>query len=311
MKIELVSVFSTDKLLLPGLLYSSAKSTRKAAVWLHGMGDNGIFYNPDRLNALGDSLTTHNIALLAFNNRGAHNSKRLKIMDDALPERERKYQGGIHYERIIDCVQDIDGAAAFLQERGFSELYLIGHSSGANKICVYHAQARHNPFSKYVLAGPGDDVGLFFGSLGPKKFQQALRYSRDAIKHRKPLQIMPRYTGMHPFSAQSAYDILNPEGDYNTFPFYETTTKRLGKKPLFSEYKKLDRPTMVIFGENDEYAYTAGDTRHALELFRTHTNKAIMQQLTFTAIAGADHGFHGYEQEFADSVALWLAGEKE
>jgi alpha-beta hydrolase superfamily lysophospholipase len=158
MNLELVSVLSTDKLLLPGLLYTPDKQTMKAAIWLHGMGDSGTFYNTERINALGHALNQKGIALLGLNNRGAHNRKDLHIADEGLPDEERSYQAGTHYELIRDCVKDIDGAAQFLQERGYSELYLIGHSTGANKVCVYDANAAHNPFSKYVLAGPGDDT---------------------------------------------------------------------------------------------------------------------------------------------------------
>jgi len=111
---------------------------------------------------------------------------------------------------------------------------------------------------------------------------------------------------MHPFSAQAAADILDPEGYYNTFPFYEATSKRFGKKPLFAEYSKIDTPTMIVFGENDEYSYTAGGTQPALDLFRAHTKHKIFKQSYFTFIPEADHSFHGHETEFAKCVAWWL-----
>jgi alpha-beta hydrolase superfamily lysophospholipase len=304
MKLELITVQSTDKLEFPGLMYSPEKPTKRAAIWLHGMGDNATFYNPRRINALAEALTTRGISLLAFNNRGAHNSKRLRIVDVTLPDDETGYQGGTHYELIADCVKDIDGAADHLRRHGYNELYLIGHSTGANKICAYHVRVKHSPFVKYVLAGPGDDTGLFFSELGERKFQRALNYAKEALKADQGMKIMPRYTGMYPFSAQAAADILDPDGAYNTFPFFETTTKRLGKKPLFSEYQQLNIPTLVIFGEHDEYANTAGDTRQALKLFKKHIAK--IPQADFQLVKDADHSFHGKEKAFAKQVADWL-----
>ncbi len=306
MKLELVSLLATDKVKLPGLLYAPDKPTKKAAVWLHGMGDNGVFYNPKRMNSLGESLTSQGIALLTFNNRGAHNSKNLKIADETLPEEDRNYPGGTHYEQIADCVHDIDGAVKFLSEQGFSEFYLMGHSTGANKICAYHSRKPNNKFTKYVLAGPGDDVGLHFVELGPKRFWQALKYAAKKVEE-DPLHIMPKYTGMYPFSAQSAWDILNPDGDYNTFPFYECTKERLGSKPPFKEYRQIDKKTLVTIGEDDEYAYTAGDANGALKLFMEHTSNAQLKQADFVSIKGADHGFHDHETEFAKKVSDWLA----
>ncbi len=305
-KLGLVSVKTTDKLLLPGLLYEPPQRSKAAAVWLHGMGDNGIFYNPSRLNALGSSLTRKGIALLAFNNRGAHGSKSLRIDDETLAKDSRHYQGGTYYEKIADCVMDIDGASSFLKELGYETLYLLGHSSGANKICAYQARATQNPFSKYVLVGAADDVGLHFMRLGKTKFWQALTDARQWIERGKPQKVMPAISGMHPFSAQSTVDLLDPDGAYNTFPYYETRVVRLGKKPLFEEVRQIDKPTLVIFGDQDEYLETADGPAGACGLIQSYGShkKATW---SFELVAGADHGFHNHEAEFADRVATWLA----
>jgi pimeloyl-ACP methyl ester carboxylesterase len=305
--LQLVSIVSGDKLRLPGLLYTPPKQTKKAAIWLHGMGDNGIFYNPLRMNALGKSLNDNNVALLAFNNRGAHNSKMLQVGDESITEDDQLYQGGTYYEKIADCVHDINGAVEFLKQQTFSTLYLVGHSTGANKICAYHVRASENPFSKYVLAGPGDDSGLYYSEFGKKKFWKALDHAKHLIAIGKPLHVMPKYSGMYPFSAQAASDILDPEGAYNTFPFYEETTKRLGHKTLFEEYRKFDRPTLVVFGNHDEYTATAGGSEAALNILRKYTPSGIQASSAFKLVPNTDHSFHEAEHEFAEMVAAWLA----
>lgn len=307
MNLEFISFLSSDKLKLPGLLYRPAKPTRKAAVWLHGMGDNGAFYNPERINALGEALAKNGIALLAFNNRGAHNRKSLHVADETLPEEDQSYKGGTYYELIADCVNDIDGAANFLEEQGFSELYLMGHSTGANKICAYHVRAKKDRFTKYVLAGPGDDLGLFFTELGAKRYWQALRYAAAKIDAGQPMHTMPKYSGMYPFSTQSARDILDPDGAYNTFPYYEALNGQIGKKPLFKEYREIDKPTLVIIGQEDEYMATANGADGALKILMEHTSNAQLKHTDFVTVAAADHGFHDHEQEFAEKVSDWLA----
>lgn len=306
MKLRFVSLHSTDKFKLPGLLYTPDKPTKKAAIWLHGMGDSGMFYNPDRINALGTALADNQIAMLAFNNRGALARKTLYIDDETLPKEQRRFQAGTYYEKIIDCIQDIDGAVKYLKGQGYDELYLMGHSTGANKVCVYDAHVTHNPFTKYVLAGPGDDSGLFYDEIGERQFWLALRYAQKAAQAGKGEQTMPKYTGMYPFSAQAAADILDPDGNYNTFPLYEATTKRLGKKPLFAEYKRITKPMLVIYGENDEYTYTGGGTAAALAIFRDFTSPKALTHADFAAVPETDHGFHGQEELFAKTVAAWL-----
>ncbi len=103
-QLEFVSFLSTDNLKLPGLLYRPSAQTKKVAIWLHGMGDNGVFYNPTMINALGQALSEQGIALLAFNNRGAHSVKTLKSADESLPDEDRRVQAGTFYEVLADSV---------------------------------------------------------------------------------------------------------------------------------------------------------------------------------------------------------------
>jgi len=304
MKLDFVSLLSTDKLKLPGLLFTPDKPTKKAAIWLHGMGDNGMFYNPVRMNALGNALTEAGITFLSFNNRGAHDKKTLRYAD-----KDMDYQGGTHYELIADCVKDIDGAVQYLKDKKYTEFNLIGHSTGANKVCVYNQKSTKNPFAKYVLAGPGDDTGLFFEELGEASFASTLAEAKEQVKSGKGEELVAPSSPMYPFSAQSAYDILNPDGDYNTFPFYEDTTKRLGGKPLFQEYRKIRVPTLVVYGDRDEYVQTAGTVSDALILFEDNTHESIIDDCGFLTIENADHGFHGAEKTFAAAVANWLSGD--
>ena len=214
----------------------------------------------------------------------------------------------MHYELIADCTKDIDGAVAYLKAKKYTEFYLIGHSTGANKICVYNQHTANSPFSKYVLAGPGDDSGLFYEELGEKTFNSSLALAKELKKSGKGLDVMPESSGMCPFSAQSAYDILSPNGDYNCFPFFEATTKRLGSKALFEAYRKIRIPTLTVFGENDEYATTAGSVSDALILLEDNTHESIVDDCGFLTIEGADHSFHGAEKAFAKSIAGWLGG---
>lgn len=306
MKLELKSFVATDGVKLPSLLFTPDKPTNKVVVWLHGM-QTSIFYNSTWINAIGQKLTDKGTALLAFNNRGADNDKRLRLVaEDVSDEEGGRFQGGSLYELIADCVHDVDGAVAHLKDRGFNEFYLAGHSTGANKICVYDNLSKHNVFSKYVMAGPGDDVGIFFAELGSKKYWAALQQAAKITKD-DPFKVMPKYSGMHPFSAQSAWDILNPDGNYNTFPYYEAKTQRLGSKELFKEYKAIKLPTLVIYGEEDEYAFTAGGAKDALDILMSQTSNQMLKVNDFMLIPFADHSFHDAETEFAERMAEWLA----
>ncbi|MDB5185306.1 MAG: hypothetical protein JWN38_1114 [Candidatus Saccharibacteria bacterium] len=304
---EHIELTTTDGLLLPGLLYTPVKDTTRVAIWLHGMGDSGVFYTPRRITALAEALTARGIALLAFNNRGAHNAKRLRYADKTAPQAELGYQGGSFYERIEDCVADIDGAVAYLRGGGYNRFYLVGHSSGANKIAIYDWLTKQTPISKYVLASPGDDIGLWRQELGSRRYEGALVQSSELMAVGKPLRVMPKYSGMHPYSAQSTHELLDANGPYNNFPYYEATVGRLGTKPLFQEFAAIKTPLLVIVGDQDQYLATVGGAAQAIQLLKQHTNPAIAQQSSYQVVANADHSFHDAEDAFAGVVAKWLA----
>lgn len=301
-----ISFSTTDRLTLPGLLYAPSQPTATAVVWLHGMGDSGVFYSPKRITALAEALTEQGMALLAFNNRGAHNSKILYHDDPTIAKSAQRYRAGTHYELIADCVHDIDGAVDFLSQLGYSQLHLAGHSTGANKIAVYDALQPNNPFLKYVLAGPGDDVGLWYQQLGAAKFDRALSYANAALDNGRPYKIMPIYSGLFPFSAQSVADMLSPDGDYNIFPYYEALHGTLGTKPLFRHYGAITRPMLIIAGEHDESTSSAGGTEAAFKLLKENTNRLALAESDFKIVANSDHSFHGAEADFAKKVASWL-----
>jgi pimeloyl-ACP methyl ester carboxylesterase len=298
---KLVQFKSTDNLFLPGLLFEPKGKTKKVALNLHGNGSSSVFYSHERTIAFAEELNKKGISFFTFNNRGAHYIKKLKI---DTKDKEDEIKLGTAFELIKDCVKDIDGAIKFLEQLGYKEFYLMGHSTGANKICVYNYYKPKNKFSKYVLLGGGDDTGIYHDLVGgPQKFKKYLKQAKKQIDKGNGRKFIPKYIVNYMFSYQAFYDTCNPDGDYNTFPFNEYINKlKLSKKPLFREYKSIKKPTLVIYGEEDEYCY--GDVERIVEILKKETpNKKLFN---FEIIKNADHGFTGYEKELARITAEWL-----
>ncbi len=296
MKPELIDLQTSDGLTLPGLLYSAPRS-KKAAIFLHGNGSTSIFYNKDELDAMAAGLAKRSVSFLAFNNRGAHMIKSLHVKKNG--KDVRKLFGTAH-EKIKECVQDIDGAITFLKGKGFEEFYLIGASTGANKICVYDHYKPNNSVSKYILLAGGDDTGSYFEALGPKKFAKVLTEAKNKARGKESNDIIKDLIPQFLFSYKGFYDIANPNGDYNTFPFYEALyKKKLSTKPLFRFFKNLRKPTLVMYGELDQYTY--GKLDKIIELL-----KSQRPDFTYHIIKGADHGFHDHDQELAKIIVDWI-----
>jgi pimeloyl-ACP methyl ester carboxylesterase len=281
---RLIRFEATDGTDLAGLLYEPERRTRRAAVFLHGTGGASIF-DSRRTNLLAKEFLSRGIAWFPFNNRGAN------VI--------RKPGRGAAYEVIRECVYDIDGAARFLRSRGYRELYLIGHSTGGNKIAVYNARKPRNPFRRYVLLAGGDDTGLMYAQLGPRRFRALLERARRMIHERRGDELAPRMM----LSWRSLYDTINPDGDYNVFPFLERMRSlRLGRRSPFRHIRAIRKPALYVYGEHDEFCFD--DVPRCTAILAEEVN-ASAEILT---IGGAPHGFGGFEEELGRVVAEWLAG---
>ncbi len=297
LKPEFIEVVTGDKLVLPGLLYEPASRAKGAFLNLHGNGSASAFYEGSSQKAQANALNAAGYAYLALNNRGSGMVTKIRKTDG------KKVRGGTAYERIKDCVKDIDAAAKFLKRRGYRKLFLIGYSTGANKICVYHAKKPNNPFSGYVVACGGDDVGIYYRMLGKEKFWKLLKLAKRKTTAGRGEDLVPYEYIPYQYSYRAAYDIMNPDGDYNTFPFLEAFGKaRLSKKPLFRDFRKLSKPSLVVYGENDPY--TGGPAVKAIHFLEAAARHP--EQLTFATIPGADHGFTGKDRDLNKTILNWL-----
>lgn len=295
-----IRFYSTDEFRLAGLLFEPAKKNKRVAIFLHGNGSSSVFESVEDTQSYAKALTKNGIAFFAFNNRGSGYIRSLKKLVDGI---ETRFKGGTAYELIKDCIHDIDGAIRQLKTHGYSEFYLIGESTGANKICVYDFYQKDNPVSKYVMVSGGDDSGIYYDLLGPETFEKALVKAKNEIDAGRGEELIPTEYGEFMLSWQSFYDTLHPDGDYNTFPYNDYFNKlNLGKKELFKEFKEITKPLMVMYGENDEYCY--GKVQEIVKLLdsiqKSNNYKSVI-------IPDGDHGLTGKMELAANIISDWLA----
>lgn len=282
---------ATDGAPLAGLLFEPRRGTTRAVIFLHGTGGASVFESK-RTNAMATAFTRAGIAYFAFNNRGAHLVRRLG-----------RDLGGMAYEKIRDCVFDIDGAVRELWARGYRDLTLVGHSTGANKVAVYDSVKRRNRVKRYVLLAGGDDTGMLYDQLGPRRFDAALTKARAMIRDRRGAELVPRALSSLPMSWRSFYDMANPNGDYNVFPFLEVMRGvRLSRRPRFRHVRGIRKPALFVYGENDEYLY--GDVSRCVAILAEALGPR--PNVEIAVMAEADHGFGGREGELAKLVTEWM-----
>lgn len=282
---------ATDGAPLAGLLFEPRRATTRAAIFLHGTGGASVFESK-RTNPLAAVFTREGIAYFPFNNRGAH-----------LVRRVGRDLGGSAHERIRDCVFDIDGAVRELRRRGYRDLTLIGHSTGANKIAVYDRYKARTNVRRYVLLAGGDDTGLMYQQLGPARFRRSLEKARAMIKAKRGDELVPRSISTLPLSWRAFYDVANPDGDYNVFPFLEVLRNvRLSRRPRFRHLRGIRKSALFLYGEHDEYCY--GDVSGCVRILADVLGPRPNVELAI--VKDADHGFSGKEEELGRLIAEWM-----
>jgi len=301
MILKLVEFPNTDNLQLPALLYTPVIKTDKIVISLHGNGSSGGFYNVAKNNSLGQALTKAGYAFLTFSNTGAHLIQKFdKILEDGTRERVTQ---GVAYELIRNCVQDIDGAVNFAKGRGYNKIVLLGQSTGANKICVYHKYRPDNDIAAYILTSGGDDSGLFYVMVGSPRFKMIINNCQQKIREGKGKFLASKYTNQMVITYQALLDQIDPDGEYNIFPFYWSLNNiKIMKKEPFHEFKQLNKPTLVIYGLNDQYCFNR--TLDCIDLLKTAVGNN--KDYTFKNIPEADHSFSGKETELASEISNWL-----
>lgn len=290
---------ATDGVELSGLLYEPKRKSKRVAIFLHGTGGASVFESK-RTNLLAQQFVDAGVAWFAFNNRGANLIKRLRRRKGA---KSRSIEGGSAHELIRDCGHDIDGAIRELRARGYRDFTLVGHSTGANKIAVYDARKPRNPVKRYVLLAGGDDTGLLYQQLGPRRFASALAKAKEKIRARRGEELVPRSVSPMPMSWRSFHDMANPDGDYNVFPFGEVMKNvRLSRRPRFRHVRGIRKPALMLYGDSDEYCY--GDVSRCVAILADALGPSPNIELAI--LADADHGFSGKEEELAGMILGWM-----
>jgi pimeloyl-ACP methyl ester carboxylesterase len=286
---RLVRFDAADGVALAGLLYEPRRASQRAIIWLHGGGGASV-YESRRTNLLASVFIAQGIAFFPFNNRGSGIARRAG--DDF---------GGSAFERIRDCVADIDGAIRELWRRGYRDITLAGHSTGANKIAVYDHYKPRNRAKRYVLLAGGDDTGLLFAQLGRRKFNALLTRAKSMIEARRGDEIAPAIPGQSILSWRALYDVANPDGDYNVFPFFEAMSgTKLSRRP-FRYIRAIRKPSLYIYGDQDQYCFD--DVPRCVSILA----QRLSDRAEIVVLHDADHGFSGREEELGALIANWIA----
>jgi pimeloyl-ACP methyl ester carboxylesterase len=287
MNAEFIRLITEDKLGLQGIIYRPSEKTDKAFLHIHGMAGN--FYENRFLDAMAEELTGSGYAFITINTRGHDFIADLPIIGS---EEKSKRIGDV-YEKFEECLLDIKPAINYLEEQGYKEIVLCGHSLGAVKVAYYIAETQDSRVQKLVLMSPPDMVGL---AEAEDYHQEMVGKSNKLIAEGKGEEILPKKLwDWYYLSANTYINLCSRDYPVDVFITYN-------KEKPSSTLGKIRIPTLAFLGEKDDAVIMP--PKDALEIIKKKSKN--VPSFETDIIARASHGYFGEESAMAQRITIWL-----
>ena len=287
---EFHSVKTSDGIILEGVLAAPPRRTKTAALWVHGL--TGSFYSCSvRLSAIALALNKDGVALAAFNNRGHDVVVSFKRQEG----KGKTLIAGGALEVFSDCIKDMKATIQFLQREGYKNIYLIGHSTGANKSLYYMARTQDRRVKGLALLGPISDLATEKDRLGAS-FTRNLRRVQKYSRNNNPDWPMPDSLSKIVLGARRYLSLNNTASPEDVFPYHNP-------RASWSALKKVRVPLAIVIGENDQHL---GKWR-AADLIDVFADKAVATpEFTGAVVPRSNHSFTKTGKELAQVLAEWI-----
>ncbi len=243
------------------------RARRKLLIFVHGMGSN--FYKSKFKKAWMQLGPSHGVDVFCFNNRGCED----QVAD----------------EKFSDCLHDIDAAMNFARHEGYQEIYLLGHSTGCQKITYYQHKRKPSDVAALILTAIGDDLAIARRDLG-KEYPRWLKRARELVADGKGDTRLP--TKCLGFTARRFLSAVDPRSiEANLFRF----------DGELRTFRRLTLPILAVFPEEEQYACIP--VREAGQKLAAVTSSNYFSEIY---IPRADHSFHGEEEICVRACLRWM-----
>ena len=286
MSIEVVRFKAKDGINLDGILNKCEDKTNKLLIQIHGMTSN-CFKRRDRKVA--DKAKEIGIDVFDFNNRGSDVVRYIKNDNVTL-------LAGMAYEKVEDCYFDIVGAIEFAKSLGYEEFYLQGHSLGSTKVVYTYNKLKEensnllNSIKGIVLLSLVDITGL----ISSEANSELINLAEEKAKKGQLMDLMPFKSFIHPISVKSFLQYTKHNEAFD-FARYGNSDDE------FEVLNKIECPIFMRWGNvNELIKQDASD-------LATFMNKKINNAYrNIGYIDGADHSYHGKEEQLAEEIKKFL-----
>lgn len=285
---QLTEIVTKDDLVHQGIFYKPAKLGKKAVLWMHGLSGN-FYSNVTLMAEFRKQCEQFGFGFASFNNRGHDLISGLRKIDSEKPKGYTHAPGGAGQEIFENCVYDIDAGVDFLVKQGFKEVILVGHSTGANKICYYAGTTINSHVSGIILASPLSD------RLNPEGLPPwwGLFLAKFLMIIGRGDRLITGYS-FFPGTPKRFLSLFTPRSNEDTFDYGD-------KNPEMKSYSKIKKPLLIILSGADESM-----DRPAEKIKSVFDTKTTAQKYKSIIIPHASHNFNGKEKEFVKRVIDWI-----
>jgi pimeloyl-ACP methyl ester carboxylesterase len=288
LKGELARVWTEDGLQLQGLYCEPEGSSRLPAV-LHIHGASSNFYRSQFLDRLAEELADRGYGFLTGNTRGHDIMNTVYTTDPTVSRRI-----GVALEIFEECPLDIAAWLSLLQERGFREMILLGHSFGAHKVAFYQAQTSDERVRGLVFLSPADQ-DFWLDSVGDD-LDRMLSSVSDMVASGQGKRLFEGSIAPYPMSARTIHSLF-VSANSDIFKFGRPDDP-------WEVVARLDCPILAMMGTVAEF--TGPTPSEALATLRA---KAVSSPRCDTIVLdGAPHNYRGYETQVTEAIGEWLKG---
>jgi hypothetical protein len=285
MLVDIVNFEALDGIKLDGYIARGNTPSKKIMIFVHGMQSNCF---KEREKAIINKLAQVGIDSLNFNNRGSEVIKAIKSETD-------RSLGGMAYEDVEKCYDDIVGAINLVLGMGYEDIYLSGHSLGSTKV-LYTYNRFMNENSRYLenikalsllsLVDIADDIS--------KESKEYLPLAEQMKSEGKELEMMPINSFMHPISVKNFLYYAYQAKDINYVQYMDPNYS-------YEVLNKIKIPLFMRWGDTNEMIPMPAKDLVELMQFRVHNP---YEDINY--IEGADHGYFNREQQLANELADFL-----
>ena len=290
MKTETVTLKATDGIINKGLLYNGEK-TNKIIISIHGMATNCIKKRDEEIAKKAHEIK---VDFLTFNNRG---SEIVKYISD---EHGKRRLGGTAFENVEECYYDILGAINFCIQKGYNEIYLLGHSLGTTKIVYTYnklienkEEETLNKIKKVILLSLIDIPKVLQIYLN-KDFANLLTYAKNLEKEHMENILMPEKSFIHPISVKT---FLKYARDFENINFARYSDEIYN----FDELNKIKVPLFMRWGDTNEMVL-----QNLEDLCNKLKKKINNKNIDIGYIKDANHSYKGKEEILANQIQVFL-----